>query len=120
MSNFFDGLKGILMHPINEAKWMFKETKDVAKPLMKGDFSKAFDEFKGTFGDHQRMMSDTITVPLLGDNKLANNSDAIAGAIIGSVFAAPAMGGAAGGTSGSAAGTAGTTGGQVASAATPA
>ena len=32
MSNFFDGLKGILMHPINEAKWMFKETKDVAKP----------------------------------------------------------------------------------------
>lgn len=100
MSNFLNGLKGIALHPVNEAKWMLNETKNVGKPLLKGDFSEAFDQFKGTFGRHQDMMSNTITVPLLGDNKVSNNSDAIAGAIIGSIFAAPLMAGQAGSTTG--------------------
>lgn len=104
MSNFFDGIKGLLMHPINEVKWMAQETKDVGKPLLKGDFSEAFKQFKGTFGDHQEMMSNTITKPLLGDNKISNNSDAIAGAIIGSILAAPFIGGAMGGSAGAAGG----------------
>lgn len=109
MSNFLKGIEGVLKHPLNEAKYMLNQTKEIGKPLLKGDFQEAFDEFKGSFGDHQDMMQDTITVPLLGDNKVARNSDAIAGAIIGSIFAAPAISGAMGGTSGGAGGTAGQT-----------
>lgn len=103
MADFWKGIGGILKHPINEAKWMLDETKNVGKPLLKGDIGESWDQFKGTFGRHQDMMSDTITVPMIGENKLSKNSDAIAGAIIGGILAAPAMG-AAGGTSAGGAG----------------
>lgn len=115
MANFFEGIEGILKHPINEAKWMWDETKNVGKPLLKGDIGKSWGAFKDSFGNHQDMMSDTITKPLIGDNKISNNSDAIAGAIIAGILAAPAAAGAAGGTSGTAAGsTAGGTSGTAA------
>lgn len=117
MANFFEGIEGILKHPINEAKWMWDETKNIGKPLLKGDVSKSWGAFKDSFGNHQDMMSDTITVPLLGDNKLSKNSDAVAGAIVASIFAAPAMAGASGasgggaGASGASGASGGTTGG---------
>lgn len=110
MANFFEGIEGLLKHPINEAKWMWDETKNIGKPLLKGDLSESWGAFKDSFGNHQDMMSDTITKPLLGDNKISNNSDAIAGAIIGGMFAAPAIAGAMGGSGGAAGSTAGATG----------
>ncbi|UIW10586.1 hypothetical protein PQC38_gp110 [Aeromonas phage BUCT695] len=93
------GLGGILKHPIDEAKWMFDETKEVVKDPK---------EVKHVMGDHQRMMSKNITVPLLGDNKIAKNSDAIAGAIVGGALAAGGAAGSAG--SAGASGTSGTAG----------
>lgn len=103
MANFLEGLWGLAKHPVDEAKWMLQETKNVGKPLLKGDLGESFDQFKGTFGRHQDMMSENITVPLGGRNKLTENSDAVAGAIIGGILAAPMMAGgsAAGGAGGS-------------------
>lgn len=99
MANFFEGVENLLKHPIDEAKWMFDETKGVLKPLLKGDVSESWDSFKGSFGRHNKMMED-ITVPLGGRNKLTENPDAVAGTIIGGILAAPAIGGAVGGSSG--------------------
>lgn len=85
MANFFEGVGNLLMHPVNEAKWMWDSTKDV----LSGDM-----DLKDIPGSHQEMMND-ITVPLGGRNKLTENSDAVAGTIIGGIMAAPAlMGGA--------------------------
>ena len=109
MANFFKGIEGLLKHPIDEAKWMLEETKGVVKPLLKGDFSESFDSFKGSFGRHNDMMSENITVPLMGHNKISENPDAAAGAVLGTVFAAPAIMGAAQGGGASAAGAQGTT-----------
>lgn len=95
MANFFEGVGNLLKHPIDELKWMGEETKGVLKPLLKGDVSESWDSFKGSFGRHNDMMED-ITVPLGGRNKLTENPDAAAGAIIGSIFAAPVIGGAFG------------------------
>lgn len=95
MANFFEGVENLLKHPIDEAKWMWDETKRVGKPLLKGDVSESWDEFKGSFGRHNEMMED-ITVPLGGRNKLTENPDAVAGTIIGGILAAPAIGGAFG------------------------
>lgn len=89
MANFFEGIGNLLKHPIDEIKWMADETKGVLKPLLKGDVSESFDSFKGSFGRHNDMMAENITIPLFGHNKLSENPDAAAGAIIGSVFAAP-------------------------------
>lgn len=100
MANFFEGLVNIAKHPIDEAKWMFDETKGVVKPLLKGDVSESWDSFKGSFGRHNDMMSENIAVPLGGRNKITENPDAAAGAIIGSIFAAPAIGGMFGGSGG--------------------
>ena len=111
MADFWKGLGGILKHPINEAKWMWDETMDVGKPLIKGDFGEAWDQLKGVPGSHQDMMSDTITVPLAGDNKLSRNSDAIAGAIVGGILAGGAMAGGAGAGGTGGGGTAGGFGG---------
>lgn len=97
MANFFEGVENLLKHPIDEIKWMADETKGVLKPLAKGDVSESWDSFKGSFGRHNKMMED-ITVPLGGRNKITENPDAAAGAIIGSIFAAPAIGGAMGGS----------------------
>lgn len=103
MANFFEGVGNLLKHPIDEAKWMLDETKGVVKPLLKGDISESWDSFKGSFGRHNDMMED-ITVPLGGRNKITENPDAAAGAIIGSIFAAPVIGGAMGGSSGASSG----------------
>ncbi|MGL5566482.1 MAG: hypothetical protein ACRDC4_12240 [Plesiomonas sp.] len=86
MANFLDGIWNALKHPVDEAKWMFDTTKDV----IKGDM-----DLKDIPGSHQDMMND-ITVPLLGDNKIAKNSDALVGAAVASALAAPAIGGAMG------------------------
>ena len=86
MANFFEGVGNLLKHPIDEAKWMFDSTKDVLKGDMK---------LKDVPGSHQDMMND-ITVPILGDNKLAKNSDAVAGAVVGGVLAAPFLSGGSG------------------------
>ncbi|MGL5582273.1 MAG: hypothetical protein ACRDCE_15115 [Cetobacterium sp.] len=94
MANFFEGVGNLLMHPVNEAKWMFDTTKDVIKGDMK---------LKDIPGSHQEMMND-ITVPILGDNKLSKNSDAVAGAVVGGILAAPLLAGAGGGAAGGAAG----------------
>ena len=104
MSSFLKGVGKIFTHPIDEAKWILQETKNVGKPLLKGDFSEAGKAFGHTFGNHNSMMADNITIPMFGNNKLSKNPDAVAGAIIGSIFAAPAMAGASGGTSGGTAG----------------
>lgn len=95
MANFFDGLWGIAKHPFDEAEFMVKGARDVVK----GDRSVG-----DLFGDHQEMMSENITVPLGGRNKLTENSDAVAGAIVGGILAAPAIGGAFGGGGGGASG----------------
>ena len=99
MANFFDGLFEALKQPFDELKLLTNKTTDITKDIFHGDFSKAWGEVKSTPGDHQEMMND-ITVPILGDNKLSKNSDAVAGAIIGGIMAAPAIGGAFGGTAG--------------------
>lgn len=91
MANFFEGLWGIAKHPFDEAEFMVKGARDV----IKGDRSVG-----DLFGDHQEMMSENITVPLGGRNKLTENSDAVAGAIVGGILAAPAIGGAFGGGGG--------------------
>ncbi|MGL5013097.1 MAG: hypothetical protein ACRC6V_02245 [Bacteroidales bacterium] len=111
MANFFKGVENLLKHPIDEIKWMADETKGVLKPLLKGDVSESWDSFKGSFGRHNDMMEE-ITVPLGGRNKLTENPDAAAGAILGSIFAAPAIGGmmGGGGSSGSGFGGFGTEG----------
>lgn len=88
MANFFKGLVGLAKHPLDEAEFMVKGARDV----IKGDRSVG-----DLFGDHQDMMSENITVPLGGRNKLTENSDAVAGAIVGGVLAAPAIGGTFGG-----------------------
>ena len=93
MANFFDGLFEALKHPFDEAKFIVDKSAGVTKDIFHGDFSKAWKDVKAVPGDHQRMMND-ITVPILGNNKLSKNSDAVAGAIIGSILAAPAMGAA--------------------------
>ena len=49
---------------------------------------------KDSFGEHQRNMND-VTVPILGNNKVAKNSDAVAGTVIGGIFAAPLLAGGA-------------------------
>ena len=98
MANFLEGVENLLKHPIDEIKWMADETKGVVKPLLKGDVSESWDSFKGSFGRHNKMMED-ITVPLGGRNKITENPDAAAGAILGSIFAAPAIGSALGGGS---------------------
>lgn len=98
MANFLKGLVGLAKHPLDEAEFMVKGARDV----IKGDRSVG-----DLFGDHQDMMSENITVPLGGRNKLTENSDAVAGAIVGGVLAAPLMAGAGGGAAGSAGGTAG-------------
>lgn len=101
MANFLEGLGNLLIHPINEAKFLWEEgVEDVGKNLIRGNFSEAWDEFKGIPGEHNRMMRDDITVPLFGHNKLSENPDAVAGAIVGSIFAAPALAGMAGGGKG--------------------
>lgn len=86
MANFFEGIGNALKHPIDEIGWMWDSTKGV----LSGD-----KKLKDIPGDHQEMMND-ITVPILGDNKLAKNSDAVAGAIVGGVLAAPMAAGASG------------------------
>ncbi|MGL5013514.1 MAG: hypothetical protein ACRC6V_04365 [Bacteroidales bacterium] len=95
MANWFeeigDGIVGLLKHPIDEIKWMADETKGVVKPLLKGDISESWDSFKGSFGRHNDMMSENIAKPLFGDNKLTQNPDAVAGAVVGSFLAAPAI-----------------------------
>lgn len=103
MANWFEGVENLLKHPIDEIKWMADETKGVLKPLLKGDVNESWDSFKGSFGRHNDMMED-ITVPLGGRNKITENPDAAAGAIIGSIFAAPVIGSAMGGSSGASSG----------------
>ena len=68
MANFFDGLLNVVKHPLDEAKFL--------KNVVTGKTS-----LKDAPGAHQKMMND-ITVPILGNNKVAKNSDAIAGTIV--------------------------------------
>lgn len=87
MANFFDGLLNIAKHPLDEAKFL--------KNVVTGKTS-----LKDAPGAHQKMMNE-ITVPILGDNKIAKNSDAVAGTIVGGFLAAPALAGAGGASAGS-------------------
>ena len=91
MSNFLSDtwstLKGIAKHPIDEGQFMF-------------DVARGKTDLKDAPGKHQDMMHKNITSPLLGDSKLAKNSDAVAGAIVGGVLAAPLLGAGAGGSGG--------------------
>lgn len=84
MANFFEGVWEAAKHPFEEIGWMWDSTKGV----LTGD-----KKLKDIPGDHQEMMND-ITVPILGNNKLAKNSDAVAGAVVGGILAAPVIGGA--------------------------
>ena len=106
MANFFDGLFEALKQPFDEFKFITDKSAGITKDIFHGDFSKAWKDVKAVPGDHQEMMND-ITVPILGNNKLSKNSDAVAGAIIGGIMAAPAIGGAMGGSAGGAGGAAG-------------
>lgn len=121
MGKFWKGVEGLVKQPLNDVKWMIDETKNVGKPLLRGDFEGAGKAFGHTFGNHNQLMADNITIPLFGENKLQKNPDAVAGAIIGSIFAAPviggAMGGGAGGTAGGLSTAANGTAGQMAGAA---
>lgn len=99
MANFFEGLWNIAKHPVDEAKFLWDEgVEDVGKNLVRGNFGEAWDELKGIPGAHNRMMSENIAVPLGGRNKITENPDAAAGAVIGSIFAAPVIGGMMGGS----------------------
>ncbi|MGL5581051.1 MAG: hypothetical protein ACRDCE_08830 [Cetobacterium sp.] len=89
MANFFEGVKEALLHPVKEIGWMWDTTKDV----ISGDM-----DLKDIPGSHQDLMNKS-TVPILGNNKLAKNSDAAAGAVVGGFLAAPFIGGAMGGGS---------------------
>ena len=113
MANFFDGLFEALKQPFDELKFITDKSAGITKDVFRGDFSKAWKDVKAVPGDHQEMMND-ITVPILGNNKLSKNSDAVAGAIIGGILAAPAIGGAMGGSAAGGAGGA-TAGGATAS-----
>lgn len=94
MANFFSGLWKAATHPWDEAKWW--------KDVVTGETS-----LKDAPGEHQRMMND-ITVPILGNNKVSKNSDAIVGTIMAAIFGGPAIAGAAGsGAGGAAAGSTG-------------
>lgn len=84
MANFFDGLINLAKHPLDEAQFLF----DVGRGKI---------DLKDAPGAHQEMMN-KITVPLGGHNKITENSDAVAGAIVGSILAAPMIGGAMGGS----------------------
>ena len=106
MANFFDGIWKALTHPVDEAEFIVKKSAGVTKDILHGDFSKAWKDTKAVPGDHQEMMND-ITVPILGNNKLSKNSDAVAGAIIGGILAAPVIAGAGGAAGGASAGAAG-------------
>lgn len=111
MGSTFKKFHDIANQPLGELEWLGTNIRDVGGNLLKGDFGEAWDEFKGSFGEHNEMMSDLIT-PILGENKLTENPDAVAGAIMGGILAAPylaAAGGAGAGAGGGAAG-AGTTG----------
>ncbi|MGL5015443.1 MAG: hypothetical protein ACRC6V_14340, partial [Bacteroidales bacterium] len=72
--------------------------------------SESWDSLKGSFGRHNEMMSENIAVPLGGRNKLTENPDAVAGAVVGGILAAPLIGGAMGGSGGSSLGGFGTEG----------
>lgn len=82
MANFFEGLWEAAKQPFNEGQFLFD--------VVRGKTS-----LKDAPGKHQEMMN-KITVPILGDNKLAKNSDAVAGAVVGGIMAAPALAGASG------------------------
>lgn len=98
MANFFEGLLNVVKHPLDEAKFF--------KNVATGKTS-----LKDAPGAHQDMMNN-ITVPILGNNKLSKNSDAVAGAIVGGFMAAPALAGmGAGGTAGAGGSTSGLAGG---------
>lgn len=97
MANFFSGLWKAATHPWDEAKWW--------KDVVTGETS-----LKDAPGEHQRMMND-ITVPILGNNKVAKNSDAIVGTIMAAIFGGPVIAGAAGGSAGGAAAGGATAGG---------
>ena len=102
MANFFSGLWEAAKNPFEDAKL-------IGKTLIGKESLKDF------MGDHQRQMN-KVTVPILGNNKISKNSDAVAGAIVGGVFAAPLLAGGAAGSSGAAgSATAGTVGTSTAS-----
>ena len=103
MANFFDGIWKALTHPVDEAEFIIKKSSKVTKDIFDGNFSKAWKDTKDVPGDHQEMMND-VTVPILGNNKVSKNSDAVAGTIIASIFAAPAMGAAGSASAGGSAG----------------
>lgn len=90
MANVLKGLVNLVKHPIKEAKFAFDVSRGKIKP-------------KDIGGEHQRMMNE-FTVPILGDNKLAKNSDAVAAIVVASIFTGGAAGGAAAGASGGTAG----------------
>lgn len=93
MANFFSGLWEAAKNPLDDAKL-------IGKTLIGKESLKDF------MGDHQRQMN-KVTVPILGNNKLSKNSDAVAGAIVGGIFAAPLLAGGASAAGGSTAGAAG-------------
>ena len=77
----------------------------IAKDVVKGDFGGAFDQFKSTFGDNNRELSDVFNkVGIRG--KVGDNPQEAIGAVVGTVLggwmAAPAVGagGAAAGGAG--------------------
>lgn len=90
MANFFSGLWEAAKNPLQDAKLFGK--------VLTGKTS-----LKDLPGEHQEQMN-AVTVPILGDNKLSKNSDAVAGAIVGGIFAAPLLAGGTASTSGGAAG----------------
>lgn len=102
MANLFSGVWKAMTHPIDEAKFW-------------GKVATGKTSLKNAPGEHQRMMN-KITVPILGDNKVAKNSDAIVGTIFAGIFAAGAAGAggaasaAGSGAGGAASGTAGAAG----------
>ena len=95
MANFFEGIWNAIKQPVDELKFIADKSVGIGEDLVKGKFSDAFSELKSIPGDHQEMMNG-VTVPILGDNKLAKNSDAIAGTIVGGIMAAPAIAGGLG------------------------
>lgn len=92
----------------------------ILKDVAHGDFSKGFDDFKGTFGDNERGESEIANSlgirGWVGDHP-GETAGAVVGSILGGIYAAGAYGGAgaasAGAGSGSAAGMSGIGAGSV-------
>jgi hypothetical protein len=95
-------------------KFNIKRPLKNTESFLKGDFSEAWEGIKSTPGDHNRMMSNNlIDAGMSENNKLVQNPDATAAAVVAMIYGGGAMMGGEGGAGGGAGGGGGTGGGGI-------